>query len=89
MTTKAHDLEQFDGRRHKCPKCGSLNVSLITPGSLKPKTESTALTGVEDSFRLKCDDCKLSTQNYPNIWGVITEWVSLKDSKEILENGNK
>lgn len=89
MPTKAHDLEQFDGKKHKCPRCGSFNVALEVPGSLKPKVDDATLTGVSDSFRLKCEDCKLSTMNHPNVWGAVTEWVSLKDRTENTENDDK
>lgn len=80
MPNKSKDLEQFDIKRHKCPKCGESSLLLITPESLKRESSNDErLTGSGDSFRLMCNNCKYSSKNHPTIWGVISEWVSIKN----------
>lgn len=75
---------------HKCPRCGSRNISFVTPenclGSAKlfqdpttGKVQSESQVPDGQYYRFKCVDCKLSTKNNVNLMRAITEWNSLCD----------
>jgi ribosomal protein S27E len=81
-----------DNEGHKCPRCSSSDIAFTTPTTLisiarlhtNPNTgtiEPDTKTPDGQYYRLKCNNCKLSTQNHVNLMKALNEWNTFITTK--------